>query len=234
MTTKKPLALITGGTSGIGFGVARRLAATYDLALNYAADAEKAEQALRTLRELAPETIVRLYPRPLYGIDDARALAGAIENEFGRAPEVLVTSHGRVRDGMFLQNDFQSHLETVNEHLVATLGLVHVFLKGMYRERSGRIVVLSSISARYAKRGQVNYATAKAGVEAMVRTLALEVAHRGVTINAVAPGLIHTPMTDPLIQKFQTGEWDLRKRIPAGFVGTPEDVAETVAFLLYL
>jgi NAD(P)-dependent dehydrogenase (short-subunit alcohol dehydrogenase family) len=202
------------------------------LALNYASDTEKANRAARALLDQVPDCHIRLYPRPLAGLEDAAVLAAAIQSDFSRNPAVLVTSHGRIRDGLFLQNDFQAHLDTVSEHLVATMALVHVFLKGMYRERFGRIIVLSSISARYAKRGQVGYATAKGGLEAMVRTLALEVAHRGITVNAIAPGLIHTPMTEPLVQKFQSGEWDLRKRVPVGFLGTPEDVADLVAHLV--
>jgi len=170
-------------------------------------------------------------PNELAGFAEVKDLAQQVAVDFPQGPSVLVLSHGRLRDGLFMAGEFENHELIINEHLIANMALAHVFLKGMSRERFGRIIFMSSISARYAKRGQVNYAAAKAGVEAMAKTLALEVAHRGITVNCVAPGLIETPMTSAFLEKVVSGEMDLRKRVPAGFVGTPEDVGDLISFL---
>lgn len=225
------LALITGGTSGIGFGAALKLAPDYDLALGYAFDTVKAEKAADTLRAQFPDCRVYLYQQTLAGHADAVELSKKVLADFPAGPAALVLSHGRIRDGLFLMSEFPAHEAIISEHLVSSMALCHVFLKSMYRERFGRIVLLSSISAKYAKRGQSNYAAAKAGLEAFARTLALEVAQRGITVNSVAPGLIETPMTEAIVKKLSEGEVDIRKRIPAGYVGSAEDVGETIAFL---
>lgn len=225
------LALVTGGTSGIGFAAARKLAADYDLALCYASNSDKADKAAALLRTEFPDTKVFLYQKPLASHGDVVELSKQVLADFPQGPAALVLSHGRLRDGLFLMSEFADHELIINEHLVATMALVHVFLKGMYRERFGRVILLSSISARFAKRGQTNYAAAKAGLEGFARTLALEVAQRGITVNTVAPGLIETPMTEGLVKKLAEGEVDIRKRIPAGYVGAGDDVGELIAFL---
>jgi len=234
----KPLALITGGTSGIGLGAALKLASHHDLALGFASNEEKALEALARIHREFPECKARIYRKALKTRGDVAELAETVQTDFATAPSVLVSSHGRLRDGLFMGSEFSLHEEIIQEHLVVNMALAHVFLKPMYRERFGRLVLLSSISARYAKRGQANYAAAKAGLEGFVRVLALEVAHRGVTVNAVAPGLVDTPMTTGLLQRLgEAGgnsnrpDGNLRKLIPTGFVGTPEDVGSLVAFL---
>lgn len=225
------LALVTGGTSGIGLGVARALAAEHDLALAYASDHDRAAAALDELRAAAPEAELALFPGRLADYGGASTLAAAVRERFGRAPAVLVHAAGRPRDALFLGSDFAQHEQLVAEHLLVAMALAHVLLRDMYRERFGRIVHISSVSARWAKRGQCNYAAAKAGVEAFTRTLALEVAHRGITVNAVAPGLIATPLTAELIAELRAREGGLAARIPAGEPGTPDDVGALARFL---
>jgi 3-oxoacyl-[acyl-carrier protein] reductase len=228
------LALITGGTSGIGFGVARALAPDHDLALAYRADREKADNARAELARDFPETTVRIFARPLAGAEDARALVEAVIAEHGSAPAVLVHAAGRIADRLFLDGPFEPHAELVQEHLLSAMALCHRLAGGMVRERFGRIVLVSSVGARFHKRGQAGYAAAKAGLEGFTRALALEVAHRGVTVNAVAPGVIDTPMTGPLLAAWEAWENEggkMRHRIPAGHAGRPEDVAALVRFL---
>jgi 3-oxoacyl-[acyl-carrier protein] reductase len=101
----------------------------------------------------------------------------------------------------------------------------------MYKEKFGRIINLSSISASYAKRGQANYAAAKAGIEGFTRTLALEVAHRGVTVNAIAPGLIETKMTRELVAKIEAGGGSIRDGVPARRMGSPDEIGALAQFL---
>lgn len=226
------LALITGGTSGIGAAIARALAGDHDLALCHAANTARAEAVRETLADATAELAVRTYAGAL--VDDATgsALLDAVQRDFGRAPAVVVCSAGRLRDALFLRSGWQPHNDTLAEHLMAPMALCRRALEPMYRARWGRIVLVSSIAARFSKRGQVAYATAKAGLEGFARALALEVAHRGVTVNAVAPGLVDTPMTAALLAEREQRGLGVRRTIPAGRAGTPDDVAGAVQFLV--
>lgn len=224
------LALITGGTSGIGAAVARALAVDHDLALAYAADHARAQATREALLEAVPDLRVELFAGPLDTPGDARALAERVTQTCAAAPAVLVPAAGRLRDGLFLGSDFEPFERVLHEHLVVPMALAHRVLPAMYRARYGRVVLVSSIAARFAKRGQTGYAAAKAGLEGFARTLALEVAHRGVTVNAVAPGLIDTPMTAPLLARLER-DGGAAARIPAAYVGRPEDVAGLVSYL---
>lgn len=225
------VALITGGTSGIGFGIAQKLAVQHNLALVYASNDARAEESKQILEKQFPERKIHLFKKPLKSHDDAKFLFEEVISQFQTAPSILVHSAGRLKDGLFLGSDFESHQDIIQEHLTVAMALSHVFLKSMYNQRFGRILHLSSISANFAKRGQTNYAAAKAGLEGFTKTLALEVAHRGVTVNAIAPGLIETPMTEGLVKKLEESESPIRKRIPVGRMGTAEEVGALAAFL---
>ncbi len=226
----KKLALITGGTSGIGFGIAKALAPHFDLALNYAADDEKAQKALSEIQNEFPDLKVRLFKQKLSSQPDCAQLFQQVTEAMTCNPSVLVNSAGRLHDGLFLSADFEQYKQIIDEHLIATMALSQLALKSMYKDKWGRIISLSSISSFYAKRGQSNYAAAKAGIEAFSRTLALEVAHRGVTVNSIAPGLIETPMTKQLIEKIEASD-GIRSRIPAGRLGQASEVGALAAFL---
>lgn len=229
------LALITGGTSGIGFGVAQSLQNDFDLALIFGKDFEKAHKAKALIEEewtrMGIKGQCRLYSQNLIVLDEIQGLVKQITADFGVTPAVLVNSAGRLRDGLFQTSKMSDHEDHIKEHLLAPMALCHGVVKGMSMAKFGRIINLSSISAQFAKRGQANYAAAKGGIEAFTRTLALEVAHRGITVNAIAPGLIETPMTQELVEKIQNSDQGLRSRIPAGRLGTPKDIGALVAFL---
>lgn len=225
------LALLTGGCSGIGLAAARLLAADHDLALAYASNHERAAAAVREIEELGHGGAVRAFPGRLRTYDDTCRLVTAVKGEFGYGPGVLVNSVGGTHDELFMGSSFSAHQELVQEHLIVSMALAHLVVRDMYKGRFGRIVNLSSISARYAKRGQTSYAAAKAGLEGFSRTLAVELAHRGVTVNVIAPGLIETPLTHDFIAGLARTPQGLAGRIPVGWVGQPEDVAGMIRFL---
>ena len=227
----RKLALITGGTSGIGLGVAEALAANYDLALSFATNSERAEEAVRSLRSKFPESRIEGYGVPLAKEKDCLDLLGKVSVDFPTDVSVLVNSAGRLRDGLFMSQDVNEHVALMEEHLLVPMILCHRVLKGMYRNQFGRIINLSSISARRFKMGQVNYSSAKSGIEGFTKSMAREVAHRGITINAIAPGLIRTPMTEGMVSKLEEDRKALRSKIPAGFVGETKDIGSMAAFL---
>ncbi|MHB8880705.1 MAG: SDR family oxidoreductase [Thermodesulfovibrionales bacterium] len=226
----KRLALITGGTSGIGLGAARKLAPSCDLALAYAGNHERAEKARQEFEALGVQ--VEIFARPLGSYEDAGELLEQVKSSYKRSPDILVNSAGSIHDGFFMTTDFVHHEKIIREHLVVTMALCHLTVKGMYGNKFGRIVNLSSISGSYAKRGQTSYAAAKAAITGFTKTLALEVAHRGITVNAVAPGLIATPMTEGIMQFLEKDpKRTIKKVVPAGYAGTTEDVGSLIAFL---
>jgi len=227
----RPLALITGGTSGIGLGIAKKLAATCDLALVYVQNSARAEASLNELKASFPDGKFQIFQKELTGEQSCIELYQDVVAGFQRAPAILANCAGRLNDGLFLGSSFSQHQKLIEEHLFVTMALSQLCAKDMSKARFGRIINLSSISARFSKRGQTSYAAAKAAIEAFTRTLALEVAHRGVTVNAIAPGLIETPMTEQFIQSLEQSETPLRKRIPVGRLGSAEEVGALAAFL---
>lgn len=224
----RKLALITGGTSGLGLACAQALAPDHDLALVYFSDKVRADAACE---ELSKITKVIAYSQDMGNISELPNFLKKIETDFGRSVTDLICAAGKLRDGLFMGEDIQTHLDMLNEHLLAPMALARAVMTSMYKEKFGRIIFFSSITARRSKKGQVTYQTAKLGLEGLTSGLALEVAHRGITINAIAPGLIETPMTQKLLAEWEAEGINVRKRIPAGRVGQPKEIGDLVAFL---
>ncbi|MEZ4741435.1 MAG: SDR family oxidoreductase [Bdellovibrionota bacterium] len=223
-------ALITGGTSGIGFGIAQSLAPDFDLALTYASNDNKAEIAKEKLLSKFSELKLKTYKLPLYGYEDAQELHRVVTSDFEQI-DALINAAGRVRDGLFMSTDFSEHNKMITEHLTTTMALTHLVIMSMYKKKFGRIINFSSITAKRMKIGQVNYTAVKSGIEGFTKALALETAHRGITINAIAPGLIETPMTQEIVDKLKENKKAVKSMIPAGYIGQPDDIGETVKFL---
>lgn len=230
--SNRKLALITGGTSGIGLGIANALAQDHDLALGYRNNTNRAKAALELLSNNNSNGKILSYAADLTAFKDAQLLVENVRADFGRTPDVLVPCAGIIRPStLFVQSNFQEMENLIGTHLMVNMALAQMVLPGMFDRKFGRIVNISSISSNYMVRGRADYATAKAGVEGFTKALALEVAHRGVTVNAVAPGFIKTNMTQHKLDESEERRLRITREIPAGFIGEPEDVAQTVKFL---
>jgi 3-oxoacyl-[acyl-carrier protein] reductase len=214
-------ALVTGGSRGIGAATVRALAdAGWPVAVNYRADREAAEAVIADL----PDAIV--LQGDVADPEAADALISAAEEQLGGPVLVLVNNAGITADNlspMLSDDDWDTVVQT---NLTGAFRLTRRALRPMIKARFGRIVNVSSVVGICANPGQANYAAAKAGLVGFTRTVAAEVARRGVTVNAVAPGFIDTDMTASIDQS--NGFLD---HIPARRTGTPEEVAACVRFL---
>jgi 3-oxoacyl-[acyl-carrier protein] reductase len=223
---KTPVAVITGGTRGIGLAIAERLAADgYDLLLTYRGDTEAAEAAKTTLAGSGRR--VEVVSADVSTAEGANASVDAAIRAFGHI-DVLVNNAGITRDNLIMrmsEDDWDAVLSTNLKGAFLTSKSV---VRPMLRQRSGRIINITSVVGRMGNAGQANYAAAKAGLIGLTKTIAKEVGSRGITVNAVAPGFIDTRLTDVLPE-------DLKKQLldatPLNRFGSVEDVANAVAFL---
>jgi 3-oxoacyl-[acyl-carrier protein] reductase len=225
------LALITGGTGAIGAATAMLLAPDHDLALAYADNHDRAEEVQESIYRICPFTKVRTFAIRLRDYASSSSLIERVNQEFTKLPEVLVTLSGGLYDSLFVGSDFGAHEELLSEHLVVPMSLCHLLLGDMYKNSYGRIVNVGSISATYAKRGQASYGAAKSGLIGFTKSIALEVAHRGVTANVVAPGLIDSSFAAPYIAQLHSAGVQLKRKIPSGYIGDPRDVGRVIGFL---
>lgn len=215
-------ALVTGGSRGIGAAIAKTLAREgWPVGVNYRSDSEAAEAVVAEITDAGGRA--RALKGDIADRDTADALFKALEEEFGPVL-VLVNNAGVRADGLSPQIDDEDWAKVIDTNLSAAFRLTRRALRPMIRARYGRVVNIASIVGQRANPGQANYAASKAGLVAMTKTVAAEVARRGVTVNAVAPGLIETDMTEGIAE-------NLLEHVPARRPGTPEDVAECVRFL---
>jgi 3-oxoacyl-[acyl-carrier protein] reductase len=215
-------ALITGASGGIGAQIARAL---------HGAGATVGLSGTRVepLRALADDLGARAHVLPcnLSDPEAVEALPKAAAEAMGSV-DILVNNAGITRDNLFMrmsQDEWQSVLDV---NLTATFRLCKGVMRGMMKARWGRIVNISSVVGATGNPGQANYAASKAGMIGMSKSLAYEVASRGITVNAVAPGFIATAMTDKLNEDQKAG---IMGQIPAGRMGDPEDIAAAVLYL---
>lgn len=222
----KQTAIVTGGSRGIGRAVAVRLAKDgMNLVINYRGNSAAAEETERMCRELGAEVL--LVQGDVSRAEDCEKLAAQAKEAFGRV-DVLVNNAGITRDGLLARMTEEDFRAVLDVNLVGPWNMMKAVNRIMMKQRYGRIVNLSSVTGLMGNMGQTNYAAAKAGILGMTKSYAREVASRGITVNAVAPGFIDTDMTEEMPEgakdKIITG-------IPMGRTGKPEDVAEAVAFL---
>ena len=220
------IALVTGGSRGIGRAIARALAADgFAVAVNFVGNEGAAKDAVEAIASDGGEAIT--VQADVSDSSQVDALFDEVEERLGPV-NVLVNNAGVRADGLALGMKDDAWRKVIDTNLFGTFACTRRALRPMLRARKGRIVNITSISGLHASPGQANYSAAKAGVIGLTKTVAAEVAGKGIFINAVAPGLIATDLTAGLNDKQVEA---IQGRVPAKRIGTPEDVASLVAWL---
>ena len=218
------VAIVTGASRGIGRAIALRLAAA-GARVVAGARADHAQPVAREIEAAGGAAVA--VPLDVTEAESIAAMTRTALDRFERI-DVLVNNAGIVRDRLLLRMKPEEWDAVIATNLTAAFACCRAVLRPMVKQRSGRIVNVGSVVGRTGNPGQANYAASKAGLEGFTRSLALEVAARGITANVVAPGMIETDMTAALDERARQA---LRGRIPAGRLGTPGDVAGAVCFL---
>jgi 3-oxoacyl-[acyl-carrier protein] reductase len=221
------VAVVTGGTRGIGLAIAHRLAAEgFDLLISYRGDDEKAKQAAASLAETGRQ--IEIFASDVADADQAGALIERTMEKFGRI-DALINNAGITRDTLMMRMSEDDWDAVLSTNLKGAFLCSKAAMRPMLRQRSGRVVNITSVVGLVGNPGQANYASAKAGLIGLTKSMAKEVGSRGITVNAVAPGFIETRLTDVLPAELKEM---LLKQTPLGRFGSPEDVAGAVAFLV--
>jgi 3-oxoacyl-[acyl-carrier protein] reductase len=216
-------ALVTGASKGIGAAIARALAADgWAVGIGFRSDEAGARATLEAIEAAGGRGA--LVPGDVTSNGTGPDLVARCEEELGGPVLALVNNAGVRADGLALQLDDDAWERVIDTNLTAAFRLTRRAMRGMVRARFGRVVNVASVVGPRANAGQSNYAAAKAGLIGMTKTVAAEVARRGVTVNAVAPGFIDTDMTKDLPEQ-------ALQLIPARRTGKPEEVAAAVRFL---
>lgn len=219
------VALVTGASRGIGKAISLRLASCGATVAAVARSLSGLESTLQAIREAGGTA-------EGYAVDvslsaEVNKVVEEIEAKFAKI-HVLVNNAGVTRDGLFLRMEDDAWDEVINTNLKGTFLFCRAVGSIMMRGRYGRIINISSVSGLMGNPGQSNYSASKAGVIGFSKTIAREIAGRGVTVNVVAPGFITTDMTDVLPDKIKT---EVKERIPVKRLGSPEDIADLVCYL---
>lgn len=225
MSSERRIALVTGASRGIGRAIAHELGRQGHLVVGTATTASGAAKIEEDLHANG----ISGAGRALDVTDQASVdtLVKAVTEEFG-APTILVNNAGITRDNLLMRMKEDEWDAVLDTNLKSVYRVTKACLRGMTRERFGRIVNISSVVATMGNLGQANYAAAKAGLEGFTRALAREVASRSITVNAVAPGFIATDMTQALPDAQREA---LLTQIPLARLGEPEEIAAAVGFL---
>ncbi len=221
---KDRTALVTGATGGIGAAIAKTL---HEAGATVVLSGTRENVLQERVEQLGGERVYAV-PANLSDPESVAALVPAAEQALGRGVDILVNNAGITRDTLAMRMKPEQWQQVLDVNLTAAFRLSQAVLKGMMKARWGRIVNITSVVALTGNPGQANYAAAKAGMIGMSKSLAREVAARGITVNCVAPGFIETPMTDALNDKQREA---ILAQIPAGRLGSAEDVAAAVLYL---
>jgi 3-oxoacyl-[acyl-carrier protein] reductase len=226
MRFENQVALITGAGRGIGHAIAVRLGSEGARVACISRTDENARRTADELNKARPESA------KAYAVDvaDHAAVekAGAqVLEDFGRV-DILVNNAGVTRDGLAMRMSIEDWEAVINTNLRGAFSFTQSVVRAMIKQRGGRIINISSVIGLMGNAGQTNYAASKAGLIGLTKSLARELASRGITVNAIAPGYISTDMTNALSEEIQKS---IQDKIPLKRVGTPEEIAGAVAFL---
>ncbi|NWF90302.1 MAG: 3-oxoacyl-[acyl-carrier-protein] reductase [Ignavibacteriaceae bacterium] len=232
MANKTKRAIVTGGTRGIGRAIVRELAARSccgvlfsDVAFIYNSCDECADEIQKEVGTL--DTKIYAFKADASSFEDAQATIEEAIKDLGGV-DILVNNAGITRDNLLLRMTEKEFDDVIDINLKSVFNYTKAVLKPMIQQRYGRIINIASVVGLIGNAGQANYAASKAGVIGFTKSTAREVASRGITVNAVAPGFIETDMTAKLNEKQREA---LINTIPMSRLGTPEDVAKVVGFL---
>lgn len=221
------IALVTGASRGIGRAIALALAkAGATVVINYAGNVQAAESVRQEIESNGGKTM--LVQADVADIDAVNDMIKRVSDTFGQI-DILVNNAGITRDGLLMRMKENDWDDVLNTNLKGIYHCTKAVAKGMMKQRSGRIVNMTSVVGLTGNAGQANYAAAKAGVIGFSKSMAKELASRGITVNLVAPGFIDTDMTSVLPEKVKE---EMVKAIPLASLGKPEDVANAVLFLV--
>ncbi len=219
-------AVVTGGSRGIGRAIAVRLATQgADVAFSFRGNEQAARGTAQAIEALGRRALA--HRGDVTDSSAANALVAAALEAFGRV-DILVNSAGITRDDLLMRMTDQAWQDVLQTNLSGAFYATRAVLRPMLRARRGRIVNISSVAGQAGNAGQANYSAAKAGLIGLTKATAREVASRGITCNAVAPGFVLTEMTQVLPESIQEG---IRSATPMGRFGTAEEIADVVAFL---
>ncbi len=225
MVLREKTALVTGGSRGIGRAVAIALANAGASVVVVDIDLAAAEQVASEIRVLGQQALA-----VKANVADAAEVAEMVQaalDKFGKL-DILVNNAGITRDTLLMRMKEDDWDAVLNINLKGVFNCTKAIISPMIKQRFGRIINIASVVGLMGNAGQANYAAAKAGIIGLSKSVAREVASRGITVNCVAPGFIQTQMTDVLPENVKS---KLKEQIPLGRLGQPEDIANTVVFL---
>ena len=227
MALEGKVALVTGASRGIGRAIALTLAKNgADIAINFAGNVTAAEGVASEIKAMGRKAV--LVQGSVTDTATCQEMVNKVISELGKI-DILVNNAGITRDGLLMRMSSEDWDAVLTTNLKGVFNCTKAVIKPMMKQRSGRIVNMASVVGETGNAGQANYAAAKAGVIGFTKTMAKEIASRGITVNAVAPGFIATDMTKVLPDKVKEA---METGIPLGRAGEPQDVANAVLFFV--